>query len=269
MFLDNFKIRTKIIGVILLMTLVSIAGLIFVSARFKAADTQYSDFIANDALATVLNARTSGNLAAIGMQLNRIVLNEPGSEFFETLVKIYRNDRAQLEERQRKIVELVPARAQASRGIMKGVVELEDIGNQVIALMQEGRRAEAQQMAATASLKVSEVSPKISRGNEDLIQAMSVGSDMLTASTNSTIAYSLGVFAGMAVAVICLGFYISTFGITGPIEKLRARMLSLAGGETQEAHDNRSLAENERVTREAQRADEAAEVDFASRQIAG
>ncbi|MFP3434982.1 hypothetical protein SB781_35050, partial [Paraburkholderia sp. SIMBA_061] len=89
----------------------------------------------------VLNARTSGNLNALGMQMLRASLNDPTSADFEAAVKTFRADRKQLEERQNKIMELVPARTDAARDILKGVVEVEEIGNQVIALMQAGQRA--------------------------------------------------------------------------------------------------------------------------------
>ncbi|MCF3981556.1 hypothetical protein L2D77_32835, partial [Pseudomonas aeruginosa] len=82
---------------------------------------------------------------------------------------------------------LVPARTDAARDILKGVVEVEEIGNQVIALMQAGKTAEAQQMALNVLRKIGEVSPKISAGNEQLIQVMNDGRQQLTASTDTTI----------------------------------------------------------------------------------
>ncbi|MGG2474398.1 methyl-accepting chemotaxis protein, partial [Rhizobium sp. BR5] len=190
-FLKNTKIKTKVVFVISLMSLMSLSGISYVSLQYKSTDTVYSDFIANEALAAVLNARTSGNLNALGMQMLRASLNDPASSDFEAAVKTFRADRKQLEERQNKIMELVPARTEAARDILKGVVEVEEIGNQVITLMQAGKRAEAQQMALNVLRKITEVSPKISAGNEQLIQVMNEGRARLTASTNTTIWTSL------------------------------------------------------------------------------
>lgn len=296
-FLKNTKIKTKVVFVISLMSLMSLSGISYVSLQYKNTDRVYSDFIANEALAAVLNARTSGNLNALGTQMLRASLNDPAGSDFESAVKTFRADRKQLEERQNKIMELVPARTDAARDILKGVVEVEEIGNQVIALMQAGKTAEAQQMALNVLRKIGEVSPKISAGNEQLIQVMNDGRQQLTASTDTTIWTGLIGIALVSLALIALGLFVSSRGITTPIARLRERMGSLAAGDTaseidgmdrkdevgqmaaavqafrenaiervrleNETEANRSTSEKDRIEREKQKAKEAADVQFA------
>ncbi len=296
-FLKNAKIKTKVVFVISLMSLMSLSGISYVSVQYKNTDNVYSDFIANEALAAVLNARTSGNLNALGMQMLRASLNDPAGSDFESAVKTFRADRKQLEERQNKIMELVPARIEAARDILKGVVEVEEIGNQVITLMQAGKTAEAQQMALNVLRKIGEVSPKISAGNEQLIQVMNDGRQRLTASTDTTIWTGLVGIALVSLALIALGLFVSSRGITTPIARLRERMGSLAAGDTageidgmdrkdevgqmaaavqafregaierlrleDETEANRSMSEKDRIEREKQKAREAADVQFA------
>ncbi|PYG55944.1 methyl-accepting chemotaxis protein [Rhizobium sp. UGM030330-04] len=296
-FLKNAKIKTKVVFVISLMSLMSLSGISYVSVQYKNTDNVYSDFIANEALAAVLNARTSGNLNALGMQMLRASLNDPAGSDFESAVKTFRADRKQLEERQNKIMELVPARTDAARDILKGVVEVEEIGNQVIALMQAGKTTEAQQMALNVLRKIGEVSPKISAGNEQLIQVMNDGRQQLTASTDTTIWTGLIGIALVSLALIALGLFVSSRGITTPIARLRERMGSLATGDTaseidgmdrkdevgqmaaavqafrenaiervrleNETEANRSTSEKDRIEREKQKAKEAADVQFA------
>ncbi|MFK0383852.1 methyl-accepting chemotaxis protein [Agrobacterium sp. NPDC090273] len=296
-FLKNTKIKTKVVFVISLMSLMSLSGISYVSWQYKSTDSVYSDFIANEALAAVLNARTSGNLNALGMQTLRATLNDPKSSDFEAAVKTFRADRKQLEERQNKIMELVPARTDAAREILKGVVEVEDLGNKAIALAQAGKQAEAQQMALAVLQKMTEVSPKISAGNEQLIQVMNEGRQRLTASTSTTIWTGLAGIAIVSMMLIALGLLISSRGITAPIARLRERMGSLAAGDTvseidgmdrkdevgqmaaavqafresaierirleKETEANRSLSEKDRIEREKQKAKEAVDVQFA------
>ncbi|MQB07469.1 methyl-accepting chemotaxis protein [Agrobacterium tumefaciens] len=296
-FLKNTKIKTKVLFVISLMSLMSLSGISYVSLQYKNTDNVYSDFIANEALAAVLNARTSGNLNALGMQMLRASLNDSTSSDFEAAVKTFKADRKQLEERQNKIMQLVPARTDAARDILKGVAEVEEIGNQVIALMQAGKNAEAQQMALNVLRKITEVSPKISAGNEQLIQVMNDGRERLTASTKTTIWTALVSIALVSLALIALGLLISSRGITTPIARLRERMGSLAAGDTaseiegmdrkdevgqmaaavqafrenaierlrleNETENHRSSSEQDRIEREKQKAKEAADVQFA------
>ncbi|TRA97333.1 MULTISPECIES: methyl-accepting chemotaxis protein [Rhizobium/Agrobacterium group] len=296
-FLKNTKIKTKVVFVISLMSLMSLSGISYVSLQYNNTDRVYSDFIANEALAAVLNARTSGNLNALGMQMLRASLNDPAGSDFESAVKTFRADRKQLEERQNKIMELVPARTDAARDILKGVVEVEEIGNQVITLMQAGKTAEAQQMALNVLRKIGEVSPKISAGNEQLIQVMNDGRQQLSASTDTTIWTGLIGIALVSLALIALGLFVSSRGITTPIARLRERMGSLAAGDTageidgmdrkdevgqmaaavqafrenaiervrleNETEANRSTSEKDRIAREKQKAKEGADVQFA------
>ncbi|WP_144578683.1 methyl-accepting chemotaxis protein [Agrobacterium sp. DE0009] len=301
-FLKNTKIKTKVVFVISLMSLMSLFGIGYVSMQYKSTDAVYSDFIGHEALAAVLNARTSGNLNALGMQMLRASLNDPTSSDFDAAVKTFRADRKQLEERQNKIMELVPARTEAARDILKGVVEVEEIGNQVITLAQAGKQAEAQLMALNVLKKIAEVSPKISAGNEQLIQVMNDGRERLTASTTTTIWTGLVALALVSLAVIALGLLICSRGITTPIARLRARMESLAAGDTSteidgkdrgdevgqmaatvqafrenaierirlenETEANRSMSEKDRIEREKQKAQEAADIQFAVNNLA-
>ncbi|MBO9653278.1 MAG: HAMP domain-containing protein [Agrobacterium tumefaciens] len=300
--LKNTKIQTKVVAVIALTSLASLLGLTYVSLQYKNTDSNYSNFIANDALAAVLNARTSGNLNALGMQMLRASLTDPKGSDFEAAVKTFRADRKQLEERQNTIVQLVPARADAARDILKGVAEVEEIGNKVISLAQAGQQVQAQQMALDLLKKLGEVSPKISAGNEQLIASMNQGRERLTQLTNSTIVIGIAGLILVSLVLIGFGLFISSRGITTPVARLRERMTSLAGGETgaevdgadrrdeigqmakavavfrdnalerirleREVEANRSLSERERVEREQQRAKDAGDIEFASNHVA-
>ncbi len=296
-FLKNAKIQTKVVFVIALMSLVSLAGLGYVSLQYKSTDNDYTVFIANNGVAAVLNARTSGNLNALGMQVLRATLNEPGSADFENAVKVFRGDRKQLEERQNTIVSLVPSRGEAARDILNGVAEVEAIGERTIALMQAGQTAEAQKMALDLLRKLGEVSPKISAGNEQLIDRMIKGSTKLSDETGQTIFTSVTGMVIVSALLIALGLYISSRGITTPIARLRERMMSLASGDTiadvdgmdrkdevgqmaaavqvfregaierirleNETEANRSLSEKERLERAKQKEQEERDVQFA------
>ncbi|MBD9388008.1 HAMP domain-containing protein [Agrobacterium sp. AGB01] len=296
-FLKNAKIQTKVVFVIALMSIVSLSGLGYVSLQYKHTDDNYSEFIANNGVAAVLNARTSGNLNALGMQILRATLNEAGSSDFENAVKTFRGDSKQLEDRQNTIVKLIPSRADAARDILNGVAEVQAVGERTIALMQAGQTADAQKMALELLKKLGEVSPKISAGNEQLIERMVKGSDELTANTNSTIFKSITGIVILSCLLIALGLYVSSRGITMPIARLRERMASLANGDTaaevdgmdrkdevgqmaaavqvfregaierirleNETEANRSLSEKERIERAKQKEQEERDVQFA------
>lgn len=296
-FLKNTKIQTKVVSIITLMSLASLAGIGYVSWNYSQTDDEYGAFVNETALAGILNARTSGNLNALGMQTLRASLNDPSSDGFAAAVKTFKADRAQLEERQNRVAALFPARKEISQDILKGVSELEVIADRVIALAKAGEQKQAQNTALSLLVKLGEVSPKISSGNDQLIQALKDGNERLSAKTNQTVTYALIGLLVLSLLVIGLGLYITSRGITGPIARLRERMISLASGETtaeidgmerrdevgqmaaavqtfrenaierlrleKETETNRSMSEHERIEREAHKAKEAQDVQFA------
>lgn len=43
--LQNLRIRTKVLSLVLPACLIGIGGTLYVSGKFKSADTEYSDFV--------------------------------------------------------------------------------------------------------------------------------------------------------------------------------------------------------------------------------
>lgn len=122
-------------------------------------------------------------------------------------------------------------------------------------------------------------------------------SDLLDGNANTTVTYALVILAVVFAAAILIALLISSRGITLPIERLRARMAALASGDTTaevpgsdrkdelgqmatavsvfrdsaierirlegEADAGRSVSERERIAREAQKAQDAADTQLA------
>ena len=273
------------------------AGLAYVSVQYKNTDNEYSDFISKTAYAAVLNARTSGNLNAFGIQAFRASIVEPSSDAFADAIKTLKSNLKQMDERQTQIAQLVPERASGTREILQDAAQIETIFNQTIAFAQAGQREQAQQAALDVLAKISQLSPKISAATEQLIQSVNTGSNQLSGNTDDTIITSLIGILLISGLLVALGLYISINGITAPIARLRERMISLAAGETKaeidgmdrkdevgqmaaavqafrenaiervrlerETEANRSSSEQERIAQEAQKTKEAAEVKFA------
>ncbi|MES5097447.1 methyl-accepting chemotaxis protein [Agrobacterium sp. BA1120] len=296
-FLKNTKIKTKVISVIALMSAASIAGLAYVSVQYQSTDDIYNDFIAKDAYAAVLNARTSGSMNSMSIQTLRAALLDPSSDAFAAAVKKYTDDSKTTSERQVKVAELTPQRKEAVTDILSGISEADALSKKVFDLAKAGNRTEAQSAALAVVAKIGEISPKVTAGTEQLITAMNEGSQNLSDNTDSTIITAAVGILTVSALLIALGLYIASAGISVPIARLRERMASLAAGETKaeiegmdrsdevgqmaaavqvfrenaierirlerETEANRSSSEQERIAREKQKAQEAADVQFA------
>jgi len=63
--LEKTGIRTKIVGIILLMCVAALGAVAHISTQFNASDEVYFDFISKDNRATVELARANRNLAGL------------------------------------------------------------------------------------------------------------------------------------------------------------------------------------------------------------
>jgi methyl-accepting chemotaxis protein len=230
--LDHAKIRTKIVAVIALMGALAVAGLVFVSTQFKNADTKYSYFISHESMAATLNARATGGLLQMGLQLGLMLVHEPSSPEFSAAVKKYEGDLKLMKERVAMTAELVPSRAAAVEAVNKAVDGFDQLGRKVIALSRDGKGSEAQAAMREAGAEVMKVLPLFAGGNDELMKAVDVGTAELQEATDRTILTGLAALGLSVVALIVLGLYVASRGITGPIARLSDRMTSLADGKT-------------------------------------
>lgn len=230
--LESLKIRTKIISVIVLMGLISLAGLAYVSVQFKSADERYSYFIQHESMAAMLNARATGGLLQMGFQLGLMMVNDPASPEFAAAVRKYEGDRQLMKERLATTAELVPSRAQPVTDMLKAIDIFDAQGMKVIELAKAGKSYEASQAMKPAGQELMDILPLFAGGNDHLIKLMDEGTAELQTQTNDTIITGLSALGIALVAVIFLGLFVSSRGITGPIDRLRSRMMMLASGNT-------------------------------------
>jgi methyl-accepting chemotaxis protein len=231
-FLENLKIRTKIISVVTLMGVISLSGLTYVSVQFKSADTRYSDFLSHESMAAMLNARATGGLLQMGFQLGLMLVNDPASPEFAAAVKRYQGDRDLMKQRLATTADLVEIRREPVVKMLESIENFDKMGMQVMTLAKEGHLLEARQLMKGTGSELMAILPQFAGGNDQLVKVMEAGTTDLRQQTNSTIITGLSTL-GLALAmVILLSLYVSSKGITGPIDRLRKYMVSLASGDT-------------------------------------
>ncbi|GAK70024.1 putative methyl-accepting chemotaxis protein [Agrobacterium rubi TR3 = NBRC 13261] len=296
-FLQNAKIRTKVLSLIIPVALIGLVGLGVVSNNYKNADNTYSDFISNNAVGSTELFRANTALVSIGYDATLGLMMREQSADTAKVEEAYKSDIATTMRRLENAKKLLP-------DLTGQVDELSGRVDQIVALTNKVWVDAKSGDFQTARKTLMSVNPMIDQWRSD-IRVLSEGnlkivldkSDGLTDQTNSTILTSLVVLALLFMAAIILALFVSARGITGPIDRLRTRMVSLASGETQaevdglnrrdevgqmaeavavfrnsalerirleqEADANRSMSEKERIAREEQKAKEAADTSFA------
>lgn len=296
-FLQNAKIRTKVLSIMIPICLIGIAGVLFVSSQYRDSVTTYSDFISKDETAAVEMSRASQRVTALSYNAYQILVYSTKDPEMAKFSKDYEENRKILLERFATVKQLMPEQANA-------VDRLLAKAGDIVALTDQAVKAGLVDDNDTATKLLKQADPLIDDEvlavrqwldtfNKD-IDAKSDALDERATGTISNTLIALGIVFAVAILIAVL---VSTRGISAPIERLRARMASLASGNTdeeiagigrqdevgqmaaavsvfrdnaierirleQDAANGRSLSERERLEREAQKAKDAADTQFA------
>ncbi|TCL75510.1 methyl-accepting chemotaxis protein [Rhizobium sp. BK251] len=294
--LKHSKIRTKILSVIILLGVISLAGLFYVSTEFRRADATYGTFIDREATAAMQGARANSSMLSSVLQASLLLNFEPGTPEFEAAAKAA-SKFGQARDRMKQAAELVPSRQEALNELIAETNELEALTQKAIDLHKAGDAKGADMAIAEVSEKVSVITPKMIANNDIMMSLLNDGGDALSVSVNSRINWCIGALGGLVLLVIGLATYISHAGITRPMALLRERMTALAEGHTEaeidgldrrdeigqmaaavsvfrdnavdrvrleaQAEADRNISEGERREREGQKAAEAANLQRA------
>ncbi|WP_259149754.1 HAMP domain-containing methyl-accepting chemotaxis protein [Rhizobium sp. BIGb0125] len=296
-FLANSKIKTKILSLILPLSLLGVGGVSVVSYTYMKTDAAYSDMLASDVvLATTLNRSTIAAMS-IAYTANQVRFYETGSAESIAALKQYEADKLLLTSR----LDNAKMMSQNQSGAIDGYIRL---ANDIIKLTDEAIAFDSKDMNDEAVKSLKQVDPLIVKLRSDLRSAneendanIAAESDSLSAQTISTITTTLSLLAILFAFVITASLVVASRGISGPIAALQHRMRTLADGNVEigipgedrrdevgsmakavvvflentrqrlrleaEADANRSLSEKERMERERKAAEDAANVKFA------
>ncbi|MFB9948389.1 methyl-accepting chemotaxis protein [Rhizobium puerariae] len=295
--MKHLKIRTKILSLLIPICLIGIGGVVYVSNSYKAADAAYSKFIAADGASEIDMAIASQRLVSLAYDAYQIFLYDPQTEGMKRATEDYSASKTRLFELMSGARQQLPAEAGNINRFEEQARAIVAITDQAVAAGMQNRNDEAKAQLVKADELIAATLSGLRTWINGYSEAIDKKSDALAAQTDATIAQSL-IGLGIVFALgIVLSIVVTRREITGPIERLRMRMLTLADGNTEEdvagldrkdelgsmavavsvfrdnaierirlereTEENRSLSERERLEREKQKARDAAETQFA------
>ncbi|MCB5205296.1 methyl-accepting chemotaxis protein [Neorhizobium sp. T786] len=300
--LKNWTIKSKFLMAIAILGFISLAGLMFVTSKFSAANEAYSGFLQRESNAATFGPRGAAGMWTATTWLSRALAQEPGSPAFQDLSARFSKEFSGARDRLSQIPALVPSRKEAIDELLAGADSLKAVGDNLLKAHAEGNEEQVATLSGKLDQAITDLSPKFGANNGAMAEILTNGGQQLSASVSATIFTAIcGLLVGIAFAV-AIALTIAHKGVAAPMALLRQRMASLAAGETeagidgldrkdeigqmaeavavfrdnalerarleQEAAANRSLSETDRQEREVQRTREAAEVKFAVDNIA-
>jgi len=301
-FLENAKIRTKILSLIVPLCFAGVMSSAYLSYQYKSADSTYSEFIATEEVAAVEMARANRNLQGVGYRALQSIFYDHTKDYFPGIIELYKSNAKQLIARMEQSKSLIPEHAAAIDAFQKRAAEIVALTDEAVKLGQEGKDAEAAVPMGKADGLVAPLETDIKNWINEYTNIVKVRSEAMSAETDGTIFYSLLGMVLALLAILAASALVTMRGITAPIERLRERMTTLAGGDAaadipglnrrdelghmakavsvfrdnaraklameKEAEANRSLSERERIEREESKAKEAAEAQLAVDELA-
>lgn len=295
--LENVKIKTKFLLSLSVLGFISLAGLLYVTHQFRLANETYGGFLKNESTASTYGARAAAGTWTATTWLSRAITFDPDMDGFKELSKKFDTEFNGARKRLAGIPDLVPSRKEAIDNLLAGMDGLKAIGNQLLEAKARRDDVAVQALAGKLDAAIMALSPQFGANNTALAEMLDKGGNALSASVSSTIFTAAVALCLGFVAAVVIALLIAQKGITAPIAKLRERMSSLADGNTEhdveglnrrdeigqmamavavfrdnaiarvrlerETETNRSLSERERVEREHQKAEEAANVQHA------
>ncbi|EUB96843.1 methyl-accepting chemotaxis sensory transducer [Rhizobium sp. CF080] len=301
-FLKNASIRTKILSVIIPLCVVGLGATGFVASRYKAADTSYTNFISTDNATAVEIARANRSLTASAYAAYQTLSYNVADPELKTAVDSYKQSTASLLKRLDSIKTNVPRKAAEIDALIGKVKQVLALTDQAVQYGSQDRNDEARSTLIKADKLVAPLTTDIAGFLDAFNKEIVKTSSALTDETDSTIMTALSTLVVVFALGIIAALLIAAKGITTPVARLRERMTSLAAGNTEapvegqdrrdelgqmaaavsvfrdnaierirlerDADSNRSLSERERIEREAQKAKEATDTQFAVDQLA-
>jgi methyl-accepting chemotaxis protein len=301
-YLSNAKIRTKILSLIIPVCLIGVGGLAAASYAFKQADAQYSAFIAEDNVAATQVSRAATSMLSVAYSAYQLSVYPEGSEFRAVAAKNYESGKGAIAKLLSSAKELIPGQAASLSEFEQRTQQIAQSTDAAVGLTNQGRMQEAQTALASVDPQIAKLRDDLRDWNVAYSKMVLDGSAEISTQINSTLFSLLATIGVLFAGAIAASLFVASRGISGPIEALRARMASLAGGQTdeeipglsrqdevgqmagavsifrdnaierinleREAQANRSMSEKERAEREAAKAKEAADVKFAVDNIA-
>ncbi len=233
-FMKNTKIRTKVLALIIPLCVAGLTGVGAISSSYRSMSADYSDFIKTDAVASVELARINQGLVVAGYNASQSLIYDAANPYTKTILASYTTNTQRMDERFSLLNRLMPEMAGELSEMQSATKIILGLTDKVIEFGSKNQNDAARAQLAIADPLIDDLRAKIRTLVDAVAAHMNSENERMTASMQSTILTYIVSLVALFVGLIITALYVSSRGITGPINALRERMLSLAAGKTEE-----------------------------------
>jgi methyl-accepting chemotaxis protein len=229
-FIDNWKISTKVVIVIALLSCVTIMVVALGAISLFNVDGAYSVIVKNDFSASVSLARANRALNAIGYAVYRTIAYDGASVGAKAAAANVEVDYASAVQFIAHAAESDPSDKAVYDGFKTKIEDIHAITKSVVAHGLKNENEEATKEMVKGDELVEALSADISKFNNSEIEKVNAEAAAASASVHSTVIMTVGI--GIAGLVTCLGIglWLAMANISKPLTRLGERMNALAQG---------------------------------------
>lgn len=231
-FMEHISIKTKMLLLVVPICAVGIAGLTFVSLKYRNASQSYVSFIAEDGAAAIHMARANQHFTAVSYNAYQILSYDIKDPNIKKFALFYENNKAKLVSELRLVKRLVPDQKTSIDRFIAAANDILLLTNQAVQFALKGDATAANASLRKADPLIASQVLAVRDWTDKFTQSVDMESSELAADADATSKYSLAIITLAFAAFLSASLFISSRFITIPIVKLRDRMIALAEGET-------------------------------------
>ncbi|WP_164865567.1 HAMP domain-containing methyl-accepting chemotaxis protein [Agrobacterium sp. CNPSo 2736] len=230
--MEHISIKTKMLLLVVPICAIGIAGLTFVSLKYRNASQSYVSFIAEDGAAAIHMARANQHFTAVSYNAYQILSYDIKDPNIKKFALFYENNKAKLVSELRLVKRLVPDQKTSIDRFIAAANDILLLTNQAVQFALKGDATAANASLRKADPLIASQVLAVRDWTDKFTQSVDMESSELAADADATSKYSLAIITLAFAAFLSASLFISSRFITIPIVKLRDRMIALAEGET-------------------------------------
>ncbi|WP_343699735.1 methyl-accepting chemotaxis protein [Caulobacter sp.] len=230
-FLENTKIGSKIIVMIASMAIVAAGIALYASSRLKHLDAQYSQLIGQESGAGFDMALANRGVISMGYGVYMVTTQPSGSPTSNSGLKLQRSAKLEVDKLLTDANGLLPEKADKIERLQAKFAKVRTLTDLAMAQALRGENDQAKISAAKADQAIAEFTDEGKALRAELVSDIKAKTQKFSAMNRMDMLFMIGGALVATVVMVGVGLWVSTRGVTGPLDALAQRMARLAGGD--------------------------------------
>ena len=228
--LENTRIMTKVLSVLLMLGFVGIAIAAVNATKMRNIDASYAVLVNHELPATAQLIRTNRYASDIIKIIARAIDFAPASSEFILLEKKLAVASTNSQKALAEAIALDPKLAGQGEAFEARLTEISAASANSLQLYKAGRRDETVQAVRRADALLESLAVELKALNENRIAASEASAERLSQSTSNTVMLALFISILGTAASIGIAYWVVKRGVVTPVNNLEGRMAELATG---------------------------------------